>query len=462
MAENTNVVDELEALINGDFEVVANDEDTDLAEAESEQTDTNYQIDGEGEDTGTELTEDAGENTLVDDDDLTESEAVADEADMDVVDEYGSGEAGEDGDTAEDDVEGQSTETGSDDGKDTEDQGDVSESENTETVDYQKAFEELEEKSKVAMDFYDKVAGVEFKANGKMVKGFDDPEKLKQAQQLAYNYGAKMAGFKQYRPFMKPLKDRDILEHPEKFDLAMSIIDGDKEALKQHIKDNGIDPYELDMEDIKYEATPSRTSADMLAIEDALDAAKMQGVEEQVYNAVVKEWDDDSFKEFIDKPAVQQDLIQHMNNGTYDLVMGKVEQMGALDAAFAGQKMTDKYRYAIQELNREHAMKSETQQVEQSQQNVEKGTDPFAKERKALEAEREALKVEAAKIEKSRIAADKARKNKAAETARNKGAAVSQTKGTITQKKKIVDPLSELDGKGMASLLDSMIMGTNK
>lgn len=434
-----NVADELEALINGDIGIDATEEDTDLPDDSETDTDTNESDDGHTQDTDDVLDDDDRENTLVDDGD-TDDVLDEDSDESDTEDENESDEVDEENTDTDNTEENQT---------DPESEADVAKDE-TDEVDYQKEYQELLEKSKVASEFYDKVAGAKFKANGKEVEGFKDPEKLIQAQQLAYNYSAKMAGFKQYRPFMAPLKERGILENPEKFDLAMKIIDGDPEALKQHMKNLEIDPVDFDMEDVKYEPTVVRSTNDMLAIEDAMDQARMAGVDKEVYQAVVKDWDDDSFKEFVDNPAVQKDLIEHVSNGSYDIVMQKVEQMSVLDPRFASQKMTDKYRAAIQQLNAEHTSNDVVaQETPDNSQDLAK---------KQLELDRIELEKKAAEIEAARAELEKARKNEAANKARAKAAAVSKSKPKANGRKKAIDPL-ELDGVGMSKLLDQMIMG---
>jgi hypothetical protein len=65
---------------------------------------------------------------------------------------------------------------------------------------------ELEELRKYK-EFYDKVTG-EFVANGRKVRGFTDPDKLIQAQQMAYGFSEKMAAFKKYKPYIKAIEDK--------------------------------------------------------------------------------------------------------------------------------------------------------------------------------------------------------------------------------------------------------------
>ncbi len=443
MAEYDNVENELDAMINGSYEVeeeeTTNNEDTDHTEESEDVTETNEETAELPEDTDeSEETEDE-ENTLVD-------EGSSEESDVD-----------EDGTDSEED-ENPDDSTGSDeedtskdeDNTETEDEADGADSENTDVIDYKKQYEELLETGKANQDFHDAVAGVKFKANGKEFEGFKDPKKIIQAQQMAYNYSEKMAGFKKYRPYMGPLKDRGMLEDSGKFDLAMSLIDGDKEALKQHIKNLNIDPIELDMDDIKYVAEPKSTSRDVIAIEDALEVAKSYGVEDRVYNTVMKDWDDESYREFVTNPSVQKDLAQQMEDGTYDIVMAKVKQNSILDGD-SGLAMVNQYRKAVDELVREQ----KTKNARATEMEATRVADE-AKVAKADKARKES-EVKAAAKKESAYKAKVAKKNKAADEARKKATTVSKKKPN-TSNKRAVDPM-DYSGVEISNFLDKMIMG---
>ena len=431
-----SVADELDAMIRGNHEydttesaddLAVNNEDTDHTEEDDTIAETNGQAAELDEDSADGADNDSEENTLVDDDSLDVTEDDEDKS---------KDGAKEDSTATEDSTETDTTEDGS-------------EVKTTDTIDYQKQYADLVEKSKAATEFYEKVAGVKFKANGKEVEGFKDPQKIIQAQQMAYNYSEKMAGFKQYRPYMGPLKERGMLDDPTKFDLAMSLIDGDKEALKQHMANIGVDPMELDMETISYTAAPKTSSRDMLAIEDALEAAKTHGVEDKVYSTVMKEWDDDSFKEFIGNKAVQNDLITQMASGDYDVVMGKVAQLSVIDDSFSNMKMVDKYRAAISELNSEVVPAASPTPATTVPPEV-----PIV-DTQALAAE------ESAKIAAKAVAEYKAKVNKdrneKAKAEREKATAVSKPKSTTSSKVKH-DPMA-LSGKEISDMLDRMMMG---
>ena len=436
MAEYENVADELDAMINNSHEddlvegENAIDEDTDQTEELDDGTETNDEDADLDQDTDEVDDLEDEENALVDNDSLEDT-------DVDEEDELDESEDGDDELTESDTAV-------TEDSTEPEVESDGTDTETTETIDYQKQYEELLSKSEEANAFYEQVAGVKFKANGKEFEGFKDPKKIIQAQQMAYNYSEKMAGFKQYKPYIGPLKERGMLEDPEKFDLAMSLIDGDKEALKQHIANLGVDPLDLDMEDIQYAGEVQRTSRSTLAVEDALELAKDNGVEDQVYQAVIKEWDDESFQDFVKDPKIQTDLVAQMADGSYDIVNARIMQKSVLDTNFASMKMVDKYRVTVQDLRAEYQKEVDIYNAQQEQiaPIVEEKPEPVVVE---------------TKVDQVAYAA-KVKENEVAEAARKKAARASKPRRKTTTKKRIEDPMN-YNGNEIASFLDDMIMG---
>lgn len=458
MAEYENVEDELNAIMNGNYETEDDSDSSDAESDEGENLDTTDDEDTDREDESEEETE-TNDDSAESDEDTEETEDEEDEENALVDDDGSEDEDDSDSDETEesDEDEAASDETATEDEDDTDTEAatDGKEAETTDDVDYRKQYETLLETSKANQEFYDKVAGVKFKANGKEFEGFKDPKKIIQAQQMAYNYSEKMAGFKQYRPYMGPLKDRGMIDDPTKFDLAMSLIDGDKEALKQHISNLGIDPIDLDMENIAYVSKAKTASRDSIAIEDALEAARAQGVGDKVYNTVMKEWDDESFRDFVSDPHIQSDLIEQMANGDYDTVMTKVGQMGVLDTKFASMKKTDQYKAAIRELVAEDSAQRAAADKATQIANEESERARAAEESAATIAAEKAAAAQA--IKDAKYEQEVARKNAEAKDARKKASAVSKKKPNASKRQK-ADPL-DLTGAEISSFLDKMIMG---
>lgn len=296
--------------------------------------------------------------------------------------------------------------------------------------------------------FYDAIANAEFVANGKKVKGFTDPEKIIRSQQMLHGYSDRMKGFNEYRPFMKALKDKGLLEDESKFNFALSLLDGDKAAIKQHMKSLNIDPVDLELDESAYKQKNYVTSKEALVLEDTLQIAKETGIEEKLRKTIGEQWDTESFNEFVKNPEVRQDLMEHMQSGAFDLVQDKIREMELLDnfGTFRNMKSTDKYRQAVQLVNRDLAAKKSSEPDRmQHQGNAHMNRIDTSLELAKKQAEYKA------QVEQ---------KNKEADEARKKAAMMSKKKIANTQTKKF-DPLA-LEGDELDSFVDSLISGKLK
>jgi len=376
----------------------ANDEDTDGSKSDDADTDTNDQIDGDDQDT-----EDA-------DEDEDQANALVGK------DNEGNDDEGAEADTQDADL-------------------------GTETQAIDAAEYERYKK------FYDKLTTAEFVANGKKVKAFTDPDKILQSQQMSYGFGPKMAAIKEYRPFLTTLKEKGFLENPDKFNFAMDLLDGDPEALKKHMQTLNVDPIDLDMDSVSYSGKNHLTSKEALVLEDTIEIAKNYGVEEKLRATIGKEWDTESFNEFLTVPEVRKDLLDHMATGAFDLVQDRIAEMKTLDisGSFTSMKATDQYRQAVQSLTADAARMNQ----QEVSYNKEATTKPAAT-RPTVNKDAELAAKQEAEYKRNLEA-----KNLKAEEARKKAVSVSKKKAsTATQAK--FDPLA-LTGKEFDDYVDSLI-----
>ena len=391
--------------------------------------------------TSTDETNDLGSNensNAEDTDDSDDSQEEADTEDQDDDSDTATGSEGDDDDSAN------TQETNQDDNGQNADTSTNEDASGTETGKIDPAeYARLKQ-------FYDQIANAEFVANGKKVKGFTDPEKIIRSQQMLHGYSDRMKGFNEYRPFMKALKDNGLLEDESKFNFALSLLKGDKAAIKQHMKTLSIDPVDLELDETAYKPTNYVASKESLILEDTLQVARESGIEDKLRKTIGEQWDNESFQEFVSNPDVRQDLLEHMQSGAFDLVQDKIAEMEVLDTygTFRNMKSTDKYRQAVQLVNKELAAKR-----------------PSEPERMPYNAQQQAQqnnRIDAALLAKkeAEYKAQVEQKNKEADEARKKAAAISKKKATTVQTKKF-DPLS-LEGDDLSSFVDGLISGNIK
>lgn len=308
--------------------------------------------------------------------------------------------------------------------------------------------------------FYDEIANAEFVANGKKVKGFTDPSKIIRSQQMLHDYSNKMRGINEYKPYLKTLKDKGIIGNEEKFNFAMSLLDGDKATIKKHLESLKIDPVDLELDDdanAQYSPRNYMPSKESLVLDEAMDIARSSGVEDKLRTVIAKEWDEESFGEFLRNPRVRNDLITHMQDGSFDTIQNKITEMEMLDltGSFRGLKSTDKYRAAIAEINREIQYQYNRQSVNPSipQQEQYYRSAPTGQNQYQPNAEAERLALAAKEAEYKAMAEKKLRDDEA----RKRAAMITKKKSiTVTQKK--FDPLA-LEGDDLDNFVNELIAG---
>ena len=303
--------------------------------------------------------------------------------------------------------------------------------------------------------FYDEIANAEFIANGKKVKGFTDPSKIIRSQQMLHDYSNKMRGINEYKPYLKALKEKGIIGDEEKFNFAMSLLDGDKATIKKHIEALKIDLVDLELdEDSKYVPKNYIPSKQSMVLDETMEIASNIGVDSKLRSVIAKDWDDDSFSEFLNNPSVRNDLLTHMQDGTYDIVQNKINELEMLDmnGSYRGLKSTDKYRTAIAEINRENQSRPVNPSAYQNQYaNQQQNNGSY------IDAERARLADLAAKEAEYKAMAEKKLRD---DEARKKAAMITKKKTTtVTQKK--FDPL-ELEGDALDEFVNELISSSKK
>ena len=451
MSKEQELAPDLDSILNGNFDEedyeeegteeeddAENIEDTDVDQEEDEDGETNDQDADSDDDTSKESEDEEDEENAQENENKSNEDEDKENKSNDGLDGKSEKESGD-----------ENTESNSDDNTESESNAD----ENKSTVDYK--------------SFYEALTNAEFKANGKMVKGFTDPSKIIRAQQMLYGFEEKMSGFKQYRPFVGSLKKTGMIDNPEKFNMMMDIMSGDKEALKQFIKTSNIDPIiDLDLDTVNYNGKNYIDSKQSLDIEDTLEIAKNLGIEDKFRETVGKRWDDESFKEFTSTPEVREDLLEHMTNRInpndetspiiYDAVQDKIAEMKLLDnnGMFGAKSSINQYRAAVVALSNDLRARSANQQVVKKDENNATITKDQPKQTTIADVEAEKAKI-LQKRKEDNYKAELEKKEKLDAEKRKKASSVSKTKPTTVEKKQKFDPLT-LSGEEFRSYFDNL------
>jgi len=362
----------------------------------------------------------------------------------------------EDTDTGSEELDEEQTENDSGEGdQESSEEGNEEQDENTQDEDFTNNSADEEESDSTADDaskgttlsqedfdkyknFYEIVTS-DFKANGKTVKGITDPKKVVMNNQKAYGVEEKFKALKQVRPKTSAMDKRGLLDD-ENFNLMMSIWDGDPEAIKAHLKSKELDPFELEMDEIKYSNQNQMATQRELGIEDTLMMAKNYGVEDKVSKVFGEEWDDVGFDKIIKNPGARAIIMEHMTDGRYAEVTDKISELSRIDVngSFDAMDSYDKYDYAMKAIAEERRNAQEP--VSQNRLNEEK-----VNEEKRKIAEKQEQSEYQNKLEIKKRKADEERK---------KATSLSGKKTSRTPKKKEIDVL-KLSDEDLDNMLNS-------
>jgi hypothetical protein len=181
-----------------------------------------------------------------------------------------------------------------------------------------------------------------FKASGRTVK-VESPDDARRLMQMGYDYTNKMRDMKPHLKILKTLEHNDLLD-AEKINFAIDLMKGNPEAVKKFLKDNKIDPIELDLESgTGYKPTDHRPSDEQLALDEVLDSIRGSEAFPRTAKVITKEWDKVSQQVLMGNPRIIAILNDHMEKGYYDQIATKVQYERSL-GRLAGLSDLDAYK----------------------------------------------------------------------------------------------------------------------
>lgn len=248
--------------------------------------------------------------------------------------------------------------------------------------------EEVKEVTKEAPKKY------KYKANGQEFE-FTEDEVKEQFGKIfgqAMNYTQKMQELKPWRTQISALKENNISH--DKVNLMIDVLKGDKNAIAQILKETGVDPLELDIENSKYAPKEYGRSEKELEIEDVLGSISRDPEYQITQNVVTKQWDAVSRERMAENPQLLSGLHVDVKSGVFDKVMPMAMKMKVLDG---GRKSDiDYYVAAGQQYYAGLEAEYQQEQIRAQQEAAAK----IASEQKAKAAQIAARDVKQATIKK--------------------------------------------------------------
>lgn len=168
-----------------------------------------------------------------------------------------------------------------------------------------------------------------FKANGHDIK-VDSPDDVIRLMQMGANYNQKMQALKPSLKTLKMLERHNMLDE-SKLALLIEAGNGDINAIQQLLKDNQVDPMDLDTNDeLDYKPKVEPVSDREYDLSEVMDSIKDSPHYEKTLRIVTKQWDTDSKQIVVNEPRLLRTINQHIDSGMYDIVQAEMVKQRAL------------------------------------------------------------------------------------------------------------------------------------
>lgn len=288
--------------------------DTDEGNQDEDKTDDqNDQGDqsGEGDATGDDDDPDDG-NTPDDDPDGASETGEDTDADGKKVDDpkdtsKASEDAGKDGDKADDKKSAEGKKPA--EGKSGEEQDGVK------PVDYEGFYREIMKP---------------FKANGREIK-LKTPDEAIRLMQMGAGYGRKLQDLQPYLKTVRMLEKNNLLDDEEKLSFLIDVSQKNPDAIKKLLKDSGIDPLDLNMEDnAEYKPRNHSVSDSEMRFQDVLREVQTHPTGKETIRIVNKEWDQESKNALWESPELLKVIQSQREDGIYDQITAEIDRQKLL------------------------------------------------------------------------------------------------------------------------------------
>lgn len=168
-----------------------------------------------------------------------------------------------------------------------------------------------------------------FKADGKDIQVTNPSDVIRLMQQGA-NYSRRMQELKPLKAMSRMLSDHG-LNDPNKLSFLIDISKGDKTAIAKLLKDNNLDPMDLDTSsETKYQAKSYAGTPKENEFRDALDNAISIPEGQALVSEIHKTWDPASKERLRENPALVGNLVELKRSGIYQQVADELHHQRTL------------------------------------------------------------------------------------------------------------------------------------
>ncbi len=193
-------------------------------------------------------------------------------------------------------------------------------------------------------DAYNQVTAP-FKANGATMQ-VKSPEDIVRLMQMGAGAQKQMAKLKPNLKLIKMLENNNLLDE-RRLNNLIDLSKNDSKAIAKLVKDSGVDPEEIDIENAStYQPNNYTVTDSEYELDQILDSIKHTETFDKTIDLLTSEWDDKSKTFVSENPNVIKVINDHMLNGVYDKVNAVMQQDKAL-GKLAGVSDVDAYKQII-------------------------------------------------------------------------------------------------------------------
>jgi len=175
-------------------------------------------------------------------------------------------------------------------------------------------------------DFYNKITAP-FKANGKDVQ-VRTPEEAIRLMQMGTNYSKRMQELKPLRA-MNAMLQQHGLTSEEDVSFLIDLKNGDEKAIKKLLKDQKIDPLDIDMDEADgYQPKNYAPDPQSMSFREAIEETyQKEGGQEliQDINDAKGYWDDASKEALRKNPGIFDNLLEQRSSGIYEKITAELD-----------------------------------------------------------------------------------------------------------------------------------------
>ncbi|MER9436697.1 hypothetical protein NKJ04_17540 [Mesorhizobium sp. M0618] len=191
-----------------------------------------------------------------------------------------------------------------------------------------KAEPKAEEKAVDYESFYKQIL-TPFKANGRTIE-LKTPEEAIRLMQMGAGYGRKIQDMQPHLKVLRMLEKNDLLDEG-KLSFLIDINSKNPDAIKKIIKEAGIDPLDLNINDnASYIPQNHSVSDDEMRFQDALGEIQSHPTGQDTLREINQKWDQESKTLLWKEPQLLSVIQSQRDAGVYDQITAEIDRQKLL------------------------------------------------------------------------------------------------------------------------------------